>query len=108
MKKTIKFIFLCCLAILLIFGIIWMFYHLIEDASWNTSAYNNAGYDVEKGTDLLEESLRRYCRHSKLEYMGMLAARQRSYKEAFMDEEKWQRAVHFAEKIGSVFNEGCV
>lgn len=66
------------------------------------------GYAVEKGTDLLEESLRRYCRHSKLEYMGMLAARQRSYKEAFMDEEKWQRAVQFAEKIGNVFNEGCV
>lgn len=33
---------------LLIFGIIWLFYHLIEDASWNTNAYNNAGYDVEK------------------------------------------------------------
>jgi len=33
---------------LLIFGIIWLVYHLIEDASWNTNAYNNTGYDVEK------------------------------------------------------------
>ena len=57
------------------------------------------GYPVETGTDLLEESLRRYCRHSKLNYAGMLAARQRSYKESFMDEEKMQKAVDFAQKL---------
>ena len=57
------------------------------------------GYAVEKGTDLMEESLRRYCKHSKLHYMGMLAERQRSYKEAFMDEEKRWIAAAFAEYI---------
>ncbi len=63
------------------------------------------GYPVEKGTDLLEEGLRRYCKHSRLEYVGMLAERQRNYKENFMDEEKEQKAVAFAE---SMVSEVCV
>lgn len=57
------------------------------------------GYAVEKGTDLLEESLRRYCRHSKLQYVGMLAERQRSYKEVFMNAEKVAKATKFADEI---------
>ena len=48
------------------------------------------------------------CRHSRLEYVGMLAERQRSYKEAFMDEEKRQRAILFARKIERVCSEGNV
>lgn len=57
------------------------------------------GYPVEKGADLMEESLRRYCKHSKLQYMGMLAERQRNYREPFMDEGKKKKAAAFAERI---------
>ncbi|MBQ8626593.1 MAG: hypothetical protein IJ419_10580 [Agathobacter sp.] len=33
---------------LLIIGIIWWIYHLIDDASWKTNAYNGKEYDVNK------------------------------------------------------------
>ncbi len=36
---------------LLIIGIIWLVYHLVEEASWNTSAYQNKEYDVTKAFD---------------------------------------------------------
>lgn len=32
---------------LFIIGIIWLVYHLIEEASWKTNAYNGKDYDVE-------------------------------------------------------------
>lgn len=34
--------------VLIIVGIIWLVYHLVEEASWNTNAYNNKEYDVTK------------------------------------------------------------
>ena len=34
--------------VLIIVGIIWLVYHLIEEASWNTNAYHNKEYDVTK------------------------------------------------------------
>ena len=55
------------------------------------------GYRPEKGADLLEEGIKRYCKHSKLQYIGMLAERHRSYQETFMNEEKAQHAVQFAD-----------
>lgn len=33
---------------LLIIGIIWLVYHLVEEASWNTNAYNGKQLDIEK------------------------------------------------------------
>lgn len=54
------------------------------------------GYPVEKGADLFEQMMKRYCRHCRLEYAGMLAERQRNLKEPFMDEEKEQHARDFA------------
>ena len=33
---------------LLIIGTIWLVYHLVEEASWNTNAYQNKEYDVTK------------------------------------------------------------
>jgi len=57
------------------------------------------GYPVEKGADLLEEGLRRYCKHSGLTWLGMLAARQRNLADVFMDEEKRQKAVEFARML---------
>ena len=34
--------------VLIIVGIIWLVYHMAEEASWNTNAYNNKEYDVTK------------------------------------------------------------
>lgn len=57
------------------------------------------GYPPEKGADLLEEGIRRYCKHSQLRYEGMLCARHRSYGEAFMDAKKQSLAEEFGEKL---------
>ena len=57
------------------------------------------GYPPEKGADLWEAGMIRYCRHSRLLYEGMLAERQRRYDEPFMDAEKEARARAFARKL---------
>lgn len=57
------------------------------------------GYRPEQGADLWEAGIKRYCRHSKLHYMGMLAERHKSYKAAFINEEKKRRAAGFAREI---------
>lgn len=46
------------------------------------------GYPVEKAVDLYEEEMKRYCKHTEMEYIGILCARQKSFKDPFMDEEK--------------------
>ena len=57
------------------------------------------GYPPEKGADLLEEGIRRYCKHSGLEYAGMLCERHMGYDVPFMDEEKEERAKAFAREL---------
>lgn len=57
------------------------------------------GYPPEKGADLLEEGIRRYCRHSRLNYRGMLCARHMGYGVPFMDEEKQRQASLFVRKL---------
>ena len=57
------------------------------------------GYPPEKGADLFAEGIRRYCRHSQLEYAGMLAERHLGYDTIFMDEKKAARAKAFAEEV---------
>ena len=54
------------------------------------------GYRPEKGADLFEEGIKRYCKHSRLEYDGMLAERDLGYKAVFMNEEKESHARAFA------------
>lgn len=46
------------------------------------------GYRPEKGADLFEESIRRYCKHSQLSYEGMLAERHLGYKTTFASDDK--------------------
>ena len=43
--------------------------------------------------------MKRYCRHSGLEYAGMLAERHLGYDTVFMDEEKTQHARNFADRL---------
>lgn len=59
------------------------------------------GYPVETGADLLEQGILRYCKHSKLRFLGTLAERHRSYRAPFLDEEKTARAQQFARTIAA-------
>ena len=57
------------------------------------------GYRPEKGADLFEDGMKRYCKHSALNYVGMLAERDLGYKATFMDEEKEAHAREFARQL---------
>ena len=57
------------------------------------------GYRPEKGADLWEEGVRRYCRHSGLRCLGMLAERHLGYEVPFMPDEKELPARKFAESV---------
>ena len=57
---------------------------------------STCGYPTEKGADIWEEGMRRYCKHSKLEFLGMAVERQRKNGEQFMDEVKEAKMVAFA------------
>lgn len=57
------------------------------------------GYRPEKGCDLWEDGLKRWCRHMDMRYIGMLARRDRGPKEPFMDEEKEEAARDFAQAL---------
>lgn len=57
------------------------------------------GYPPEKGADLWENGVKRYCKHSQLQYMGMLAEHDLGYNSMFMDLEKENRAKKFARDL---------
>lgn len=57
------------------------------------------GYRPEKGADLWETGFKRYCKHSQLHYLGMLAERHLGYDTVFMDESKAEHAEAFAETL---------
>ncbi|SMC81837.1 flavodoxin family protein [Papillibacter cinnamivorans] len=63
------------------------------------------GYRPEKGADLFEEGIRRYCRHSQLDYIGMLAERDFGYKAEFITEEKKKHAGEFARRLIGTLSE---
>jgi len=54
------------------------------------------GYPIEKGADLWEAGMRRYCKHSQLTYLGMQAERHMGYGTVFMSPDKAERARAFA------------
>lgn len=57
------------------------------------------GYPIEKGADLWEAGIKRYCKHSRLQYIGMLAEHDLGYQSTFMDQEKEHRARQFARQL---------
>ena len=57
------------------------------------------GYPPEKGADLWEAGLRRYCKHSRLCYRGMLAEHDPGYKAVFMTPDKADRVRAFARRL---------
>lgn len=60
---------------------------------------STCGYPPEKGSDLWEAGMKRYCQHSKLHYLGILTERHMGYDSVFMDQEKAERAVNFARQL---------
>jgi len=68
-------------------------------AGKKVAVLTTCGYRPEKGADLFEEGIKRYCKHSQLKFCGMLAERHLGYDTVFFDDEKAQRAVEFAEKL---------
>lgn len=65
-------------------------------AGKKTAIIATCGYRPEKGADLFEEGIKRYCRHSKLDYIGMLAERDLGYNAVFISPEKEEHARAFA------------
>lgn len=57
------------------------------------------GYPPEKGADLWESGVKRYCKHSQLRYAGMLAEHDPGYRSVFMDAEKEAHARQFAQML---------
>ena len=57
------------------------------------------GYRLEKGCDLFEEGVRRYCKHSQLRYLGSHAERHLGYDTVFMDAGKEARTRAFAREL---------
>ena len=57
------------------------------------------GYPPEKGADLLEEGMKRYCKHSQLAYVGSYTARNAGYFIEFCDEEKKAGVRAFARRL---------
>lgn len=57
------------------------------------------GYPAEKGADLFEEGMKRYCKHSQLQYVDMLALRDLGYKHIFKDDEKIEQSKAFADAL---------
>ena len=57
------------------------------------------GYRPDKGADLFEEGIKRYCKHSQLTYCGMLVERHMGYGTVFFDDKKAQNAAQFAKGL---------
>ena len=76
-------------------------------AGKHVAILTTCGYRPEKGADLFEEGIKRYCKHSGLIYDGMLAERDLGYKTNFMDEEKKERACAFARMMHDRFSAIC-
>ncbi len=61
------------------------------------------GYRPERGADLFTEGMRRWCRHTEMRWLGVLAERHLGYDRTFMDGEKTAHARAFAEKLMQAF-----
>ena len=59
----------------------------------------SCGYRPEKGSDLFEEGMRRYCKHSGLKYLGSHTERHLGYNTVFMDADKEVRVREFARQL---------
>lgn len=63
------------------------------------AAVVTCGYRPEKGADLFAEGLRRWCRHTAMQWLGALEERHLGYDVPFMDGEKAAHAADFARTL---------
>lgn len=63
------------------------------------AAVTTCGYPPEKGSDIFEEGLERYCRHSELVFCGMITERHMGYNTVFMDCQKAERIKEFVQQL---------
>lgn len=61
--------------------------------------FTTCGYEAEKGADLWESGMMRYCKHSQLRYLGSYTERDLGYQHVFMDEDKAARSRAFARQL---------
>ncbi len=57
------------------------------------------GYEIEDGAGVFEEGLRRYSKHSNLQYVWKLAVRDIDGKEYFQNKSAVKAVKEFAEKV---------
>ena len=57
------------------------------------------GYPPEQGASLWEEGVKRWCRHGRLEYLGILCRQDHGRGECFLTEEREQAARDFARAL---------
>ncbi|MBR0597474.1 flavodoxin family protein [Sinanaerobacter chloroacetimidivorans] len=65
---------------------------------------STCGYRVEKGADLFEQGIIRYCKHSNLNYIGMLAIRDEGYHTPFINDQKIEQTKLFAGHLADLFS----
>ena len=63
------------------------------------AAVTTCGYPPGKGSDIFEEGLKRYCKHSELVFCGMITERQMGYNTVFMDSGKAERIKEFVQQL---------
>ncbi len=71
-------------------------------AGKSVALVTTCGYRPERGADLFESGMIRYCKHSQLNYAGMLCERDMGYGHVFMDDGKAGRARAFAQRLAAV------
>lgn len=76
-------------------------YGLLEDKK--CAIITTCGYEIEKGADLFEESLKRFSKHSHLNYLRILAVRDINGISDFETEEVIHKAKEFALSIYNAY-----
>lgn len=71
--------------------------HLLEGKC--VAGISTCGYPAEKGVDLWEQGLRRFCKHSRMNYMGMFCRRDMGRDIPFMNEERSSAVRDFAQAL---------
>jgi len=86
----------------MVYGMNKFYGESVGPALWegkNVAIITTCGYHPGKGADLFEEGIRRYCKHSHLNYKGMLVERHLGYNTVFMDDAKAAHAEDFAHTL---------
>ncbi len=68
-------------------------------AGKQAAVVTTCGYPPQKGSDVFEEGMKRYCKHSRLRLVGTLALRDLGYDVSFMTEEKREEIAAFAKTL---------